>query len=103
MTWEDVIKSKRRKIIVPKKYGNKQKIKSIKEENKKLEKILARLESELKRFQGYIGEKASKDFPEIKAHFAKVIKEITEQISKTKNQIDDNKTEMLQLDIGLKK
>ena len=101
MTWEEVIK--RRKIIVPKKYGDKNKIKSIKEENKKLEKILATLESELKRFQEYVGAKVSKDFPEVKAHFAKVIKEITEQISKTKNQIDDNETEILQLDIGLKK
>lgn len=101
MTWEEVVK--RRKIIIPKKYGNKQKIKSIKEENKKLEKILATLESELKRFREYVGAKVSKDFPEVMAHFAKVIKEITDQISKTKNQINDNKTEILQLEIGLKK
>ena len=101
MTWEEVIK--RRKIIIPKKYGNKNKIKSIKEENKKLEKTLSTLESDLERFREYIGAKVSKDFPEVKEHFTKIIKEITDQISFFKNQIDDNKTEILQLEIGLKK
>ena len=101
MSWEKIIKS--RKINIPKKYGDKNKIKSIQEENKKLEKILVTLESELKRFREYVREKPAKDFPEVMAHFAKVIKEITDQISKTKNQINDNKTEILQLEIGLKK
>ena len=101
MTWEEVIK--RRKILIPKKYGDKNKIKSIKEENKKLEKILGTLESELKKFEEYHEAEVSKDFSEVRAHFAKVIKEIKGQIGKTNNQINDNKTEILQLEIGLKK
>lgn len=100
MTWEEVIK--RRKIIIPKKYGNKQKIKVIRKETRGLVDILVKLESEYKRFDEYRKSKVAKEFPEVRMHFIKVAEEIKGQIDEVKSQIDKNQKKVRELEKEVK-
>lgn len=102
MTWQEIIKSKRRKIIIPKKYGNKQKIKVIKKETKGLVDLLTKLQSEYKRFDEYRKSKMGKDFPELRMHFIKVAEEIKGQIDEVESKINKNQEAVRKLEKEVK-